>query len=476
MMVPLNRRFFLGGAAAVLASARPAAAQSGDVDVVIVGAGAAGIAAARRLMAAGRRVAVLEASNRVGGRCFTDTRTFGVPYDRGAQWLHSPDINPVARLAKAAGMEVYPAPAGQKLRIGRRNAREGELEDFLAALVRTNAAIGTAARGPRDLSCAQALPVKELGELRPTIEFVLGPFGCARDLSELSTQDFAKSIERTVDAYCRQGVGALVAKLGAELPIRLETPVKRINSWGAGASVETNKGWIKGRAVIVTASTGVLTAGKIAFDPALPKRTSDAVAKLPLGSYDHVCLELDREALGLEQDDLVFEKASGSRTAALRASIAGSTLCSVELAGKFGRGLASQGEGAMLAFAQDWLADLFGSDIRKSIRRSHATNWAKDPWIMGAFASASPGGQSSRRILMEPVRGRIFFAGEAVHESAWGTVGGAWESGERAADAVLKSFGGGRSPSRARPSRDAPVSRGASPRPLAGGRREDRGN
>ncbi len=87
---------------------------------------------------------------------------------------------------------------------------------------------------------------------------------------------------------------------------------------------------------------------------------------------------------------------------------------------------------------------------------------------MGAFASASPGGQSSRRVLTEPVRGRLFFAGEATHETAWGTVGGAWESGERAADAVLKSFGGVRSAPR-------PASPPTSGRtlPLAGGR-EDR--
>src|SRR5918992_2160415 len=106
------------------------------LDVVVVGAGAAGIAAARRITAAGRRCVIVEASERIGGRCFTETSTFGVPYDRGAHWVHRANSDPVAKLGRAAGLDIYPAPQGQKLRIGRRAAREGELEDFLAALVR----------------------------------------------------------------------------------------------------------------------------------------------------------------------------------------------------------------------------------------------------------------------------------------------------------------------------------------------------
>src|SRR6266508_1946680 len=186
-MPRLSRRSFLAASAAAIAMpALGAAATSGEVDVAIVGAGAAGIAAARRIAAAGQRVAVLEADDRVGGRCITDTRTFGVPVDRGAHWIHTPDINPVAKLAPRPGFDIYPAPPGQKLRIARRNAREGEMEDFLSALVRSNRAITDAAtRGKSDVSCAQALP-KDLGEWRGTVEFVLGPYGCGKDLNEVS--------------------------------------------------------------------------------------------------------------------------------------------------------------------------------------------------------------------------------------------------------------------------------------------------
>ncbi len=148
-----SRRDFL--AASVAAMAFPGAARAAAVplpkeaEIVVVGAGAAGIAAARRVLGANRKVVVVEASNRIGGRCWTDTETFGVPFDRGARWIYAQNANPVARLARSVAMDVYAAPQAQKIRIGRRNARAGETEDFLATLVRTNRALGDPNRKAR---------------------------------------------------------------------------------------------------------------------------------------------------------------------------------------------------------------------------------------------------------------------------------------------------------------------------------------
>ncbi|HKA73755.1 MAG TPA: NAD(P)/FAD-dependent oxidoreductase [Xanthobacteraceae bacterium] len=451
-MPRLSRRALLIGSASLAATpAMGAIASSGYVDVIIVGAGAAGIAAARKLTAAGRRIAIVEAADHVGGRCITDTQTFGVPYDRGAHWIHMPDINPLAKLAAAARMEVYPAPPGQKLRIGRRFAREGEMEQFLSALVRTNRAIGEAARGKTDIACARVLP-KELGELRPAVEFVLGPFGCAKDLSDVSAYDFAKSAERDVDAFCRQGLGALLARLADGLPIQLSTRATTVY-WSdrSNAQVETTRGWLRAAAVIVTVSTAVLTAEKIKFVPALPRRVLDAADRLTLGSYDHVALELAGNPLGLQSDEMVFEKATDNRTAAVLGNVSGTSLCLVEVAGRFGASLAAQGEAAMVDFAIDWLSDLYGPEVKKAVRRRHATNWAKEPLALGAFSAASVGGQPARRVFMEPANLRLYFAGEAAHETLWGTVGGAWESGERAADVILRRFWA--PPSSSRPAR-----------------------
>lgn len=95
----------------------------------------------------------------------------------------------------------------------------------------------------------------------------------------------------------------------------------------------------------------------------------------------------------------------------------------------------------MLAFAGDWLVNLFGSDIAKSIKRGAATRWNEDPWTLGAMSVAAPGAQLSRKALMEPLNNRLWFAGEAAHETWWGTVNGAWDSGERAATDALKKIG-----------------------------------
>jgi len=451
-MIDISRRSFLvatAGLAAAPAFGQPAA---DNADIAIIGAGAAGIAAARRIIAAGKRPVILEAASRTGGRCLTDASLFGVPVDLGAHWIHMPEINPVAKLALAAGLDVYPAPRGQRLRVGRRYAREGELEDFLAALVRCNRAIQDAARGKADMSCQQALP-KDLGDLQATVEFFLGPWGCGKELREISAMDFAKSAERDIDAFCRQGFGTLLMKLAEGLPLELSAPVTQVitSSRGGGVEIVSGKGRVSASAVIVTVSTNVLTSGKIKFTPDLPKRQLDACDKLSLGSYDRIILELPGNPLGLQRDDLMFEKAESDRTAALLANVGGSTLAFVDVAGKFGRELAARGQDAMAAFATEWLTGLYGNDIGKAVGKSHATQWNEQPFALGAFSAAAVGGQPARRILMEPLRERVFFAGEAVHETLWGTVGGAWESGERAAASALRIFGIGIEPPSQRP-------------------------
>jgi monoamine oxidase len=439
-MPRLSRRLFLAASAAFATRSAVAVGAPGttSVDVVIVGAGAAGIAAARRIAATGRKFVVIEAADHIGGRCITDTRIFGVPYDRGAHWIHAPDFNPLTKLSARRGIEVYPAPSSQKVRIGRRYAREGELEDFQALQVRANRGIADAAR-KGDVACAQALP-NDLGDWRPAVEFVLGPFGCGKELTQVSAVDFAKSIERNADAFCRQGFGTLVAAFAEGIPVKLSTPATTIDT-RRDVLVETPSGTISARAAIVTVSTNVITSGAIKFTPELPKRQIDAFAKLSLGSYDHIALELVGNPLGFESDDLVFEKSADSHTAAILANVSGTQLCLIEVAGTFGRDLAARGEAAMVNFAADWLAGLYGADLKKAIKRSHATRWNYEPRALGAFSAAAPGGQGARRILMEPVQNAVWFAGEAAHETMWGTVGGAWESGERAADAVLRRLG-----------------------------------
>jgi hypothetical protein len=353
--------------------------------------------------------------------------------------MHNPDTNPMIRLARSVGLDVSPAPVGQKMRIGRRNARPGEIEEFLAALVRANRAIDEASRGRLDTSCASVLP-KDLGDWAGATEFVLGASFAGKDLKELSVIDKARAQDRNSAIACKQGLGTLITRLGEQTPVVLSTPAKRVVWSRRDVSVETQAGKIAARAAIITVSTNVLSEGTIKFDPDIPKRTLDAASKLSLGSYDRIVLQLPGNPLGLSRDDIIIEQSNSTRTALLLANIGGSSLCSIDLGGSFGRDLSAQGEQAMAAFGKEWITKLFGSESAAAIRKTSATRWNASPFVMGAMSAAAPGGQGSRNILTEPI-GCMYLAGEATHETLWGTVDGAWESGERAADAALRRIG-----------------------------------
>ncbi|HXO01411.1 MAG TPA: FAD-dependent oxidoreductase [Stellaceae bacterium] len=440
----MTRRDFLSASAALALSPALGGRAWGaplprEADIVVIGAGAAGIAAARRIQAANRRVIVVEATAQIGGRCLTDSTTFEVPFDRGARWLHNPDTNPMIKLGRSAGLDISSAPLGQKIRIGRRYARAGETEEFLAALVRANRAIDDASRSRGDVSCASVLP-KDLGDWAGTAEFVLGANATGKDLKDVSVIDKVRAQDRNAAIACRQGLGVLIAKLGEQLPLALSMPARQISWDRRDVTVETPAGKIAARAAIITVSSNVLAAGNIKFTPDIPKRHLDAAGKLGLGSYDHIALQLPGNPLGLGRDDIIIEQSNSTRTALLFANMGSSSLCSIDVAGSFGRDLAGQGEPAMVAFAMEWLSKLFGSDTALAVKKSSATRWNAAPYALGAMSVAAPGGQPSRKILTEPI-GCMFLAGEATHETLWGTVDGAWESGERAAEAALRKIG-----------------------------------
>jgi Flavin containing amine oxidoreductase len=187
----------------------------------------------------------------------------------------------------------------------------------------------------------------------------------------------------------------------------------------------------------LTASTAVLASGKILFRPNLPGAYASALEKLKLGSYDHVALAFNGNPLGLDANEVIFERVRTTKTAALFANVHGTRLSLLTLAGRSGAEVADKGENAMTDFALDWISGVFGSRAKKAVLSAHATSWNKDPWTLGAFSSALPGAQEARKTLSEPLNDVVWFAGEAVHQTFWGTVGGAWQNGELVADSVI---------------------------------------
>lgn len=438
----MNRRKLLarGAALAAVPLAGPYAAlgQGMESDVIIIGAGAAGIAAARRIAEAGRSYALIEASGRVGGRAFTDTTIFGVPFDVGAHWIHTPSLHPLSAFGRAAGLDIYPAPDNGRFFVDGVEASDTDHDDFFAAVKQGERAIVATGKAGRDVAAARALP--DLGEWGESVRFALGPFSCAKELDQVSTLDFYQSEEKDEDEFCRQGFGTLVARLAAPLSVRLDTPARTVDLGGRLVSVATDRGTLKGRVVIVAVPPSVIAAGRLRILPRLPERCRTAVETITLGTYDHIAFDLPGNPAGLKVDELIYFKVEGPRAYGLLARINGSSLNSLEVAGAVAEDLANGPPEAARAFLMEALTHEFGARTAARVGKVHATRWSREPWALGAFTCALPGYAHMRQAFMEIVSDRLIFAGEHAHETLWGSVGGAWLSGERAARQALDAL------------------------------------
>jgi monoamine oxidase len=236
-------------------------------------------------------------------------------------------------------------------------------------------------------------------------------------------------------------MGRLIAAAAESVRVELSAPVTRVDSRGRGSiTVETTRGSVRAESVILTASTSALNADLIRFEQPLPRRTLDALAGLSLGTHDRLIFELPGNPFDFAADQRAVFKTSDGRTIALVGQIGGTSLSYAEFSGRFGREIADAGIAAMADVVGEVLVSHFGADSKKQIGRYEAMRWSREPWILGGNSVAAPGSGANRRLLAEPIHDRIFLAGEALHESWWGTVAGAWVSGERAADAALKEI------------------------------------
>ncbi len=407
-----------------------------EVDVIIIGAGPAGIAAARRIAASGHSYALLEASARPGGRVVTDTALFGVPFDLGAHWIHMPRLHPLSKLGRKAGFDIYRGPADMRLFIGHAEGSDADYRAFEAALGRTEKAIVRAGEAGRDVPASQAAP--KPSPWNATAALLLGPLSCGKELGAVSTLDYARSEEEGVDEFCREGFGTLIAALAAPLAIHFLTPATAIDLRQRHPAVETPRGVLKGRAVICTVPPSLMADGRVRVRPGLPARYEAAMAHLSLGAYDHIAFQLSGNPLDLGRDEFACFRTDDSRHGcAILGRIGGTDLHSVEVGGSLARELAAR-EGAAEAFARAVVAEHCGSEAAERMGPVHATRWTEEPWAGGAFSCAEPGSAHLRGVLTHPVADALIFAGEHTHESLWGTVGGAWLSGERAARQALR--------------------------------------
>lgn len=406
-------------------------------DVVIVGAGAAGIGAARRAGELGLRYALLEAMPRIGGRAVSDPRPFGVPWDRGCHWLHSASQNPFRDLADRYGFRYrsQAAPAIDLFDGARLDAAAAATVD--AYLGESHARAVAAGEAGRDVPVSTVVDRDDrwYPYFHMTMRHEWGAPPEAVSTADVLGYDRGDTGENWP---VEDGYGALLARHAAGVPVELSTPVERIE-WGRSRlRVVTGRGVLEGRAVVLTVSTNVLAAEAIRFDPVLPDWKLAAAHATPLGSANKIGLAIDGRHLGVDDDTGVAIAGSGDPAQGMAFQLRpyGWDLANGYVGGALSADLERAGEAEMVDYAVSCLRQLLGSDVGRHVRTGAATRWGAEPFIRGAYVAKRPGTGDQRAALRRPVDGRLFFAGEATPERCFSTCHGAYQSGIAAIDAL----------------------------------------
>lgn len=401
-------------------------------DVLVIGAGAAGLGAARTLHDAGIRVAILEARNRVGGRAFTANH--GWPLDMGAGWLHSADRNPLVHLAESLGFAIdRSTPPWQKAN-DQPDFPRAEQREFRKAMDAFFERLETAPRQPEDLPASTLL--EPGNRWNPMIDAV-STYVNGTELDGLSVKDFDNYHNTEVNWRVERGYGALMEKIAEGLTIFFKHLVQEIDHSGETMRVTTAAAQFSAARVIVAVPTNVIASGVLAFTPALPDKLN-AAAHLPLGHDNKLFLSLDG-AEEFEVDSRIYGRSETSATASYHIRPFGRPLIEAYFGGRLAHELEAQGLEGFARFAIDQLAATLGDGIRKRLKPIAVSSWSSDPYAGGSYSHALPGHWDKRAVLAAPVGAKLYFAGEACSAHDFSTVHGAWITGVEAARAILGS-------------------------------------
>jgi monoamine oxidase len=407
-----------------------------DVDVVIIGAGAAGIAAARRLAGSHLSATVLEATARVGGRAWT-CDVAGMQLDLGCGWLHSADRNPWTRIAEAAGFAVdrrAPAWGQQYQDIGFPETDQAAARRaFLAWEQRMDTS-------PPASDCA-ADALEPEGEWNAYLQAISG-FMNGAGLEHLSVADYTAYDAASTGCNWRTPAGygtVIAASLPHPIDLRLSTPVQSIELDGPGVELITPVGAVRARAAILTVSTAVLAGSTIRLPPGLDA-WRHAAACLPLGRDEKLFIEIVGEN-SFAPETRVIGNPRDRRTGVYRIRPFGWPVIECFVGDEAARMVEEMGPAAGFAHAADELADLFGSSVSRNLRPLVASNWGRMTSVGGAYSHALPSHATARKDLALPFEQRLFFAGEATHTDDFSTAHGAYDSGLRAAEEAIAALG-----------------------------------
>jgi monoamine oxidase len=407
-----------------------------EVDVAIIGAGAAGLAAARRLAPAGVSLLVLESRERIGGRALTMSLPGGIAFDLGCGWLHSANRNCFVATARELGFTVDTERPGwreQSLNIG---FSTEDRADFLAALDAFDAR--TEAAAERDADAPASTLLDNGNRWNPLID-AMSTYINGVELDHVSIHDTWTYEDTGINWRVPRGYGALIAAFGAPCPVTLDTAVNVVDHTSRRIVLRTTRGDVTARRVIVTVPTNLIAREAIRFDPPLPDKL-DAASGLPLGLADKVMLALHDDGDALPANGHLRGATVRVATGSYQLRPFGLPCVEGFFGGRFARELEDAGSGAIAAAAIDELVGLLGSGYRRKLKPLASSRWAYDRYAAGSYSHALPEHAADRARLAAPVDDRLFFAGEATSPHFFSTAHGARESGERAADEAMKSL------------------------------------
>lgn len=437
--VRIDRRQFGAAllAAPTILTSSVRAQQAADVDVAIVGAGAAGLVAAHRAREKGLKARIFEARNRVGGRIHTDD-SLGASFDAGAFYIHFAERNPWMAIAREMKVELIDDDTlwggfnvfrnGVAIPPEERMRRRG-------AFGRLTAAVEADTPGA-DLSFAEAAR-RHAPELEAAAEGMT-LLSLGEEAEHVSIRDY-QMLDSGEDFVMPGGYGRLLEGYAKGLDIALASPVTEIDSRGPGVKVTGPRGSVTARAVIVTVPVSLLQAAAIRFLPEMPEPTRAAFDGLRMGALTKVALKVEGNRFGLSPWTQFFDQGSG----ALGADLLNFEFWPFErdlviafLGGNFARDLSKAGEAIAVATVRERLVAILGKEAEKAIAGGRLAGWSADPYSLGGYSIAKPGHAGARKALEAPFNGFVYLAGEANAGVASMTAGGAALAATRAVDDI----------------------------------------